>query len=41
MLDKLIDYYAKKDGLLLKRLELIKNKHNILIFILLNKILNI
>lgn len=41
VVDKLIDYYTGKDGLLMKGLELIKNERNIFIFIWLSKVSNV
>lgn len=41
MMDKFIDYYIRKTELLINEFKLKKNEYSILIFILLNKILNI
>ena len=38
VVSKLIDRYVKNDRLLVKRLEIMKNKNNILIFIFLSKV---
>lgn len=40
-MDTLIDYYIGEGELLMKRLEFIRNKYNVFIFILLSKIPNI
>ena len=39
--NKLINHYIGKDELLIKGLKLMKNKHNVLIFISLGKVPNI